>query len=69
MEMQFELCLQSSDLAQSLATMRTFGIKFAQQQTHSEETRNAFARIQTIEDWQAVLDRWYPIAECTASNR
>jgi nifR3 family TIM-barrel protein len=69
MELQFQLCLQSSELAQTLATMRTFGIKFAQQQSQTEETRNAFTRIQTIEDWQAVLDRWYPIDECTTGNR
>ena len=59
-ELQCELCLRVSDPAQTLTTMRTFGIKFARLHHCHAEVRNAFAAARTIEDWRSVLDRWYP---------
>ena len=56
---QFELCLEASDLARALTTMRTFGIKFANLHPHQSEVRNAVARLQGIDDWTRILDTWY----------
>ena len=59
MQLQFELCLQVSNLPQTLTTMRMFGMKFAQLHPQYAAVRNAFAASQSIEDWNGVLDQWY----------
>ena len=59
MELQFELCVQVSDVPQALTTMRMFGMKFAQLHPQYEDVRNAFAASKSIEDWNGVLDQWY----------
>ena len=59
MELQFQLCVAASDISQAISIMRTFAFKFAQWHPCYAEVRNAFAVIQSQEDWNAVLDRWY----------
>ncbi len=59
MELQFQLCVAASDTSQAISIMRTFAFKFAQWHPCYSEVRNAFAVIQSQEDWNAVLDRWY----------
>ena len=59
MELQFELCVQVSDVPQALTTMRMFGMKFAQLHPQYAEVRNAFAAAQSVEGWYGVLDQWY----------
>jgi tRNA-dihydrouridine synthase B len=59
LELQFELCVQVSDVPQALTTMRMFGMKFAQLHPQHSEVRNAFAGSQSIQDWNGVLDQWY----------
>ena len=59
MELQFELCVQVSDVPQAVTTMRMFGMKFSPLHPQHSEVRNAFAAAQSVEDWYGVLDRWY----------
>ena len=59
MELQFELCVQVSDVPQALTTMRMFGMKFAQLHPQYANVRNAFAASKSIQDWNGVLDQWY----------
>lgn len=58
LEMQCGLCLDSGTSA-AIATMRKFGIKFAQQHPRHVEVRNAFAAARKLDDWQRVLQEWY----------
>lgn len=60
LEMQRELCQQLYDERGWLTTMRKFGIKFAPQHPQNETVRNAFAKSKCAEDWQRVLDEFYP---------
>lgn len=41
-------------------TMRKFGIQFARHHAEASSVRAAFARVQMLEDWRAVLDAHYP---------
>jgi hypothetical protein len=59
LQMQCELCLEASDAAQSLTTMRMFGIKFAAMHPQHADVRNAFSKTRTLEEWHAVLAGWY----------
>lgn len=59
LRMQRDLCLDVTDAAQTLSTMRTFGLKFAPLHPEHVHVRNAFASTKTLDDWNAVFDRWY----------
>ena len=39
--------------------MRKFGIKYAALHPASQEVREAFVRVGSLDDWEAVLQRWY----------
>ncbi|NLF69884.1 MAG: tRNA-dihydrouridine synthase family protein [Candidatus Anammoximicrobium sp.] len=39
--------------------MRKFGIKYSALHPHHEQVRDAFVKIRSRHDWNAVLDRWY----------
>ncbi len=39
--------------------MRKFGIKYSMLHPHHEQVRDAFVKIRSRHDWDAVLDRWY----------
>jgi tRNA-dihydrouridine synthase B len=39
--------------------MRKIGIKYTRFHPSRPEVKNAFINVQTLRDWQAVLDRWY----------
>jgi len=41
-------------------TMRKFGIKFSIHHPRSEEVKAAFIRTETLTDWRAAIDRFYP---------
>jgi tRNA-dihydrouridine synthase len=59
LKLQCELSLESSDAAQALSSLRAFGVKFARLHPQHEDVRNDFARTKKLEDWVAVIDRWY----------
>jgi nifR3 family TIM-barrel protein len=59
LEMQCGLCVAAGDPSRALSTMRMFGIKFARLHPQHAAVRNAFAVARTLEEWQAVLERWY----------
>lgn len=59
LQMQRDLCLEVSDAVQTLSTMRTFGLKFAQLHPEHAQVRNAFATTKTLDDWNSVFIRWY----------
>jgi len=59
MEWQLELCLESGTAAKAHATMRMFAIKFARMHPEHEAVRSAFATTHGLDEWRAVLDRWY----------
>jgi len=59
LRMQRDLSLDVSDAAQTLSSMRTFGLKFTPLHPEHADVRNAFARTKTLDDWNAVLKRWY----------
>ena len=59
MELQFQLCVETSDAIQATTTMRMFAMKFAKLHPQFPEVRNEFGVIRSREDWLAVLDRWY----------
>lgn len=40
-------------------TMRKFGIRFAEHHPRTEDVRQAFIRVNSMEDWRGVLDQWY----------
>lgn len=63
---QRDVILQHYRLAQELyggdrcgAQMRKFGIKYAALHPEHLTVREAFAKVKCLEDWQAVLTRWY----------
>lgn len=39
--------------------LRKFGIKYSASHPHFEQVRPDFTKIRTLEDWRAVLERWY----------
>lgn len=41
--------------------MRKFGIKYASLHPDAEQVREAFVRVSSLADWEAVLDRWYRV--------
>ncbi len=57
--MHLDLCVAMGEAKSTVATMRTFGIKFARLHPRHEDVRNAFARVKTVEEWAAVLAGWY----------
>ena len=59
LEMQCSLCQEIGDRDRVLQTMRTFGIKFARMHPEHFAVRNAFAATRTLEEWRAVLTKWY----------
>lgn len=42
-------------------TMRKFGIRFAEHHPRAEEVRRRFIAVESLDDWRAVLDEWYPL--------
>lgn len=62
----FRLAEQLYGPARCGIPMRKFGIKYAALHSNSRDVRTAFAQVKNLEDWRAVLDRWYPAA--TAST-
>ena len=62
----FRLAEQLYGPARCGLPMRKFGIKYAALHSNSRDVRTAFAQVKNLEDWRAVLDRWYPAA--TAST-
>ena len=60
LEMHRELCLAQGGAAGVVSTMRMFGIKFARMHPQHAEVRNAFAVTRSLDDWNGVLERWYP---------
>ena len=63
---QREVILHHYRLAQQLygedrcgALMRKFGIKYAALHPEHLTVRESFAKVKCLEDWQAVLSRWY----------
>lgn len=40
-------------------TMRKFGLRFAEHHPRSEEVRQAFIKVSSLEDWRGVLEGWY----------
>ena len=59
LRMQLSLCREVYDDRQTIAAMRKFGIKFARLHPEHETVRNDFAKSKTVDQWEAVLDRWY----------
>ncbi len=59
LEMQCELCLSVGDAPRAASTMRTFGIKFARLHPRHESVLKDFAVARGLDEWRAVLDRWY----------
>ena len=49
------------DAKQCGILMRKFGIKYAACHPEHLAVRQAFARVRTQADWQAVLDTWYQV--------
>ena len=62
----FRLAEQLYGPARCGLPMRKFGIKYAALHSNSRDVRTAFSQVKNLEDWRAVLDRWYPPA--TAST-
>ncbi len=63
---QREVILEHYRLAEELyegkrcgTMMRKFGIKYSALHPQHNEVRAAFAKVSSLEDWQAVLDAWY----------
>jgi len=61
LEMQFELCWAHDKPAGAMSTMRMFAIKFARMHPRHAEVRNAFAVVRSLEEWNRVLEQWYPV--------
>lgn len=59
LEMQCELCLQSTNETSTCSTMRTFGIKLARLHPQADAVRNDFAVSRSLAEWKQVLDRWF----------
>jgi nifR3 family TIM-barrel protein len=59
LKMQCDLCLTVGDAARAASTMRTFGIKFARLHPQHESVLKDFATARGLDEWRAVLDRWY----------
>lgn len=63
---QREVILEHFRLAEQLygedragVPMRKFGIKYAQSHPESIAVRSEFAKVKNLDEWKAVLDRWY----------
>ena len=59
LQLQFELCVQSTDERQAVTTMRSFSVKFARWHPQHAEVRTAFATTRTSNEWRELLERWY----------
>jgi tRNA-dihydrouridine synthase len=64
LEQHFDLALASNAAMRQPEkhtgrTMRKFGIRFAEHHPRGEEVRQAFIRVESLEDWRGVLERWY----------
>ena len=60
----FRLAEQLYGPARCGLPMRKFGIKYAALHSNSRDVRTAFSQVKNLEDWRAVLDRWYPPCDC-----
>ncbi|MBS0205918.1 MAG: tRNA-dihydrouridine synthase [Planctomycetes bacterium] len=59
LQMHCELSVQATNPSAASSTMRAFGLKFARLHPNPEEVRNAFAAAHCLNDWNAVIERWY----------
>ncbi|RMH26513.1 MAG: tRNA-dihydrouridine synthase family protein [Planctomycetota bacterium] len=64
LEQHFDLALASNAAMRQPEkhtgrTMRKFGIRFAEHHPRGEEVRQAFIKVESLEDWRGVLDAWY----------
>ncbi len=57
--LHLQLCMEAGGTAGAHATMRMFAIKFARMHPEHEAVRNAFATTHGLDEWRAVLERWY----------
>ncbi len=64
----FRLALEVYEPKQCCMQMRKFGIKYSQGHPQHEFVRDAFIKIRTPSEWQAVLDEWYPKCDDFARN-
>lgn len=55
----FSLAIECYDLRRSVGQMKKFGIKYARLHPNHTQVRDAFVKVKTPAEWQAVLDRWY----------
>ena len=60
---QHELCVAQYGARKAGRQMRKFGIKRALQHPDGEAVRRAFIELSTPEQWQDLVDRFYPVAE------
>lgn len=44
-------------------TMRKFGLRFAEHHPEGQAVRQAFIRVETLDDWRGVLEEWYGASE------
>jgi len=58
----YRLCQQLHGPDRCCRRMRKFGIKYARLHPHAEQLRDAFVRVRSPDEWQAVLEKWYPEA-------
>ncbi len=56
----FELSVRLHGEERAGRMMRKFGIKFARHHPQADEVANAFIAVKCLDDWRAVLARYYP---------
>lgn len=59
----FELSSAVNGEALAGRMMRKFGIKFATHHPSPMDVKQAFIRVSTTADWEAALERWYPVEQ------
>ncbi len=57
----FELSVALHGEKPASRMMRKFGIKFSTHHPQAEDVKKAFVTCKSVEDWKAVLDRFYPV--------
>jgi tRNA-dihydrouridine synthase len=55
----FEIAQQIHGESLAGRRMRKMGIKYSRFHPRAGEVKEEFIRVQSLRDWQAVLDRWY----------
>jgi tRNA-dihydrouridine synthase len=59
LESHFELAMQLHGEAAGGRRMRKFGIKFAAHHPQGDEVKRDYIEVDTVADWQRVLNKWY----------